>query len=67
MTFGYKIKLGLGLYHHNSFHKGVATHSTIENNDGGQETMTGLGTTHDKENNVSVTDKRKRRKSYYIC
>ena len=27
--------------------KGVTTHSTIDNNDGNQETMTGLGTTHD--------------------
>ena len=26
---------------------GVTTHSTIDNNDGNQETMTGLGTPHD--------------------
>ena len=30
-----------------SFRKGVTTHSTIDNNDGRQETMTGSGTTHD--------------------
>ena len=27
--------------------KGVVTHSTIDNNDGRGDTMTGLGTTHD--------------------
>ena len=27
--------------------KGIATHATINNNDGRQETMTGKGTTHD--------------------
>ena len=27
--------------------KGFTTHSTIDNNDGRQETMTGLGITHD--------------------
>ena len=30
-----------------NFRKGVATHSTIDNNDGRQETWTGKGTTHD--------------------
>lgn len=30
-----------------SFYKGIATHSTLDNNDGQQETMTGSGTTHD--------------------
>ena len=29
------------------FRKGVTTHSTIDNNDGQQETVTGSGTTHD--------------------
>ena len=27
--------------------KGVVTHSTIDNNDGREDTMTGFGTTHD--------------------
>ena len=27
--------------------KGVSTHSTVDNNDGRQETLTGVGTTHD--------------------
>ena len=30
-----------------SFHKGVTTHCTIDDNDGQWETMTGSGTTHD--------------------
>ena len=30
-----------------SFRKGVTTHSTIDNNDGRQETVDGSGTTHD--------------------
>ena len=33
--------------HFPHFRKGVATHSTIDNNDGRQETWTGSGTTHD--------------------
>ena len=27
--------------------KGICTHSTVDNNDGKQETLTGAGTTHD--------------------
>ena len=27
--------------------KGICTHSTVDNNDGNQETLTGAGTTHD--------------------
>lgn len=30
-----------------NFRKGVMTHSTIDNNDGRQDTWTGKGTTHD--------------------
>ena len=30
-----------------SFRKGVTNHSTIDNKDGQQKTMTGSGTTHD--------------------
>ena len=33
--------------HFPTFRKGVSTHSTIDNNDGSQETWTGKGTTHD--------------------
>ena len=33
-------------FHFPNFRKGVVTHSTIDNNDGRQETMTGVGTTH---------------------
>ena len=34
-------------FHFPNFRKGVVTHSIIDNNDGRQETMTGVGTTHD--------------------
>ena len=34
------------------FRKGVTRHSTIDNNDGRQETLTGSGTTHDTNKTI---------------
>ena len=36
-----------GRLHFSYFRKGVTTHSTIDSNDGRQETLTGSGTTQD--------------------
>ena len=35
-----------------SFRQGVMTHSTIDNNDGRQDTNTGSGTTHDTNKTI---------------
>ena len=35
-----------------TFRKGVVTHSTIDNNDGRQDTHTGSGTTHDTNKTI---------------
>ena len=37
--------------------KGIPTHSTVDNNDGRQETMTGAGTTHDTNQTLFQTNK----------
>ena len=48
----YKIKLGQGWFVLNilnipNMRKGIVTHSSIDNNDGREDTMTRFGTTHD--------------------
>ena len=40
------------MLHFPYFCKGVTTHSTIDNNDGHQVTLTGSGTTHDTNKTV---------------